>query len=57
MFTRTLNIAVQCVKEGKTYEEYVQFVGTLQLIESIEILVIDAPAYGRVHYIIMVRGY
>lgn len=57
MFTATLNIAVKCVEENKTYEEYVDYVYSLQLIQGIEILVIDNAAYDRVYYIIMVRGY
>lgn len=57
MFTRTLHIARQCIESGKSYEEYVEFVRTLQLIESIEIIIIDEPAFNRIYYIIKVRGY
>jgi hypothetical protein len=57
MFTATLTIAVKCVEENKTYEEYVDYVHSLSLIQGVDILVIDNDAYDRVYYIIMIRGY
>ncbi|UOX40240.1 hypothetical protein [Vibrio phage PhiImVa-1] len=57
MFTATLNIAIKCVEENKTYEQYVDYVHSLELIQGIEILVIDNDAYDRVYYIVMIRGY
>lgn len=57
ILTRSINIARRCVERNKTYEQYVEYVPTLGLIEHIEIITLDEPAYNAIIKIVHVRKY